>query len=72
MTVNMTPVTVPRCAAEWPEKVQAAARKALRAELTDMDGTRDVLKSNISADALVEQIWNAIVRAIGHDDFARS
>lgn len=70
--VNMTPVTIPRCTAEWPEKVQAAARRALRAKMADMGGGRDILKSNTSADALVEQVWNAIVSALGHDDLAQS
>ncbi len=69
--INMTPVKVPRCAADWPEKWQAAARRALRAELTDADGAKDILKRNISADALIEQVWNAIVRESGHDNIMK-
>ena len=64
MSVNMDPVNIARCFSEWPAKVQRAARDALRKELRDAP---KVMKSNSDADVLLEQTWNAICAASGHD-----
>jgi hypothetical protein len=64
MTINLAPVTMPRCHAEWKTKSVRAARDALRRNAKEHD---DFHKSNLSADAIIEQVWNAIVFASGHD-----
>lgn len=65
MTTNFKEVTaVPRCQSEWPEKMQAAARDALRRALPD---NLDYDRRDLSADVIIEAIWNAVVRASGHD-----
>lgn len=45
---------------ELPENVCARARRALRREMK----TTDNLADDTQADAIVEQVWNALV---GHD-----
>jgi hypothetical protein len=42
---------------DLPEAIKAKARRALRNWAAD----DDFKKSNLSADAVVEQIWNALV-----------
>lgn len=63
MSINMKDVTMLRCYSEWPRKVQKAARDELRRQVEEGDD----LKKNLNADAFIEQVWNAAVRASGHD-----
>ncbi len=62
--VNLDPVKIRRCHCEWSLKMQRAARSALRREAK---GNPKFLKDNLDADVLIEQVWNAIVEASGHD-----
>ena len=63
-TINFDPVKIRRCHCEWSRKMQRAARVALRAEAK---ANPAFLKNNMYADVILEQVWNAIVEASGHD-----
>lgn len=66
MSTNMEDVKIGRCYSEWPEKVQKAARAELRRQFADV-ADKNNLWHNVEADAFIEQVWNAAVRASGHD-----
>lgn len=73
MTINLEPVSLPRCASEWSRTISKAGRDALRKELELLaeDGMRRMRDSNNYVDAMIEQVWNAIVIASGHDNSKR-
>lgn len=63
MSLNFEPVSMVRAFSEWPEKVQKAARNELRRQLAEGED----LKKNINVNVILEQTWNAICAASGHD-----
>ena len=64
MSVNFKAVEMRRAYSEWPEKVRKAARDKLRQELAE---NKDFKRSNLAANAILEQVWNAACAASGHD-----
>ena len=66
MPLNMNPVTLPRVYAGWEPGLAHIARRTLRSELREID-VRDLRYDDSLADALIESVWNAIVKASGHD-----
>lgn len=67
--INTKPVSLPRCHAEWPLKVERAFRDVLRSEMALImhDALHGQSISNTALDAAIEQAWNAAVVASGHD-----